>query len=532
MPRRFLAVVIACAWVAGCGGQSSTPAIPGPLAITPAGRSSESPAGKNPNELPEAPIVKAVNGVAKLTLTAELDPANNLPTFDYNGAKNVIPTISVKPGESFVVEVVDALQHTRSMADEINLHFHGLGVSPKAPGDDVLGTFARPGQKVRYVVHVPKNQEPGLYWYHPHIHGQVNLQVGQGGMSGAIIVEGLERHLPGLAKMKQRVIVVRDTGTSSTLKTNGDGDGPSGMSGDGAMMDSMAVNPHFVNNDPCGPEMGLTPTINGVINPIITIAPGEQQFFRVVNATGHKTLKLAVDGETVQLVAIDGFALDTRPGNPPTLTVPFVVVPPAARAEFIVTGPQNRSTKFRSLCYDTGSGGDRDPDIELGLIHAPFHHPGSSRPTTSRPLTVGDPLPTNAYTTQLPPASVKRTVLFSEGPKHFRINNKVFSINAPPMYVVHVGTVEEWHIVNVSSEVHDFHIHQIHFLVKEINGVKPQYPYWADSVVIPHRRGDGRPGSLVLLMDFRDPLIKGTFVFHCHILDHEDGGMMAKIQAI
>jgi FtsP/CotA-like multicopper oxidase with cupredoxin domain len=97
---------------------------------------------------------------------------------------------------------------------------------------------------------------------------------------------------------------------------------------------------------------------------------------------------------------------------------------------------------------------------------------------------------------------------------------------------VHTGTVEEWHIHNISQETHDFHIHQLHFLVKEINGVTLVHPYWADSMLIPHQRRDGSPGELVLIMDFRDPTIKGTFLFHCHILDHEDFGMMAKIQAI
>jgi FtsP/CotA-like multicopper oxidase with cupredoxin domain len=105
-------------------------------------------------------------------------------------------------------------------------------------------------------------------------------------------------------------------------------------------------------------------------------------------------------------------------------------------------------------------------------------------------------------------------------------------MNAPPMFVVHTGTVEEWKILNISQEVHDFHIHQIHFVVEQIDGVNLEHPYWADSVIIPHRKSNGHAGTLLLLMNFRDPVIKGTFVFHCHILDHEDRGMMAKIQAI
>jgi FtsP/CotA-like multicopper oxidase with cupredoxin domain len=148
------------------------------------------------------------------------------------------------------------------------------------------------------------------------------------------------------------------------------------------------------------------------------------------------------------------------------------------------------------------------------------------------PITVGEPLPANVYTTSLPPVSAKRVVVFSEGGKHFRINRKIFSMQDPPMFVVHTGTVEQWRILNVTAETHDFHIHQLHFLVKEIDGVKVAHPFWADSELIPHRHASGAPGTLVLLMDFRDPVIKGTFLFHCHILDHEDHGMMAKIQAI
>ncbi len=105
-------------------------------------------------------------------------------------------------------------------------------------------------------------------------------------------------------------------------------------------------------------------------------------------------------------------------------------------------------------------------------------------------------------------------------------------MKAPPMFVVHTGTVEEWTVKNVTQEIHDFHIHQIHFVVESVNGVKEKHPFWADSFIVPHRAPGGKPGEVVMLMDFRDPIIRGTFLFHCHILDHEDLGMMAKIEAI
>ncbi|HEY1429386.1 MAG TPA: multicopper oxidase domain-containing protein, partial [Candidatus Tumulicola sp.] len=159
---------------------------------------------------------------------------------------------------------------------------------------------------------------------------------------------------------------------------------------------------------------------------------------------------------------------------------------------------------------------------------------GSHKPAK---LEDGVPLPSQNFASQsLPAPVVTRRVVFSEsGVPRFFINGKSFKPNAPPMFTVKVGTIEKWRIINVTKEIHDFHIHQIHFLVIEINGKKVAHPYWADSVIIPHRRQGGKngtPGWIVALMDFRDPNIRGEFVFHCHIVDHEDAGMMAKIQAI
>jgi suppressor of ftsI len=532
--RHFLTFAIVVGFLAGCVGQSTTPIYPIPQSASRLGSGGASPETHNPNELPEPPEVKSVDGVAKVDLTASINPATGLPALDFNGMHGVTPTIRVNPGDTIVVNVDNTLPPGFGVKYAMNLHFHGMGSSPLAPGDDVLGTLAQPGQKLHYVVHVPKNQGPGLYWYHPHVHGQVNFQVGEGGISGAIVVNGLEHHLPGLAKMRERLIIFRDIGISRTLKPRDPDDMSSmgsGMSDMDGMSEADPIRPHAINSDPCGPDLGLTPELNGAYHPDITIAPGEKQFFRVINAAGHKTLKLAVDGTQLELVAIDGFALDTYPGTPPTAMVPYLVVPPASRAEFVVTGPQSRFARFRTLCFDTGVGGDRDPNLELAKIKLARGH-GNARLFPPGPLKVGAPLPHNFYTEALPPPSTKRVVVFSEGNKHFMINGHVFSMNAPPLFVVHTGTVEEWRISNISQEVHDFHIHQLHFVAKQIDGRNVEHPHWADSVVIPHRRADGHPGSLVLWMDFRDPIIKGTFVFHCHILDHEDHGMMAKIQAI
>jgi suppressor of ftsI len=524
--RRLLALVIALAWLAGCGGRASGPS----AAMPPVGNSALPVQTSGSRELPEPPVVKATHGVAQVTLIVDENKATGQPEFVYDGMTEVAPTIEVNPGETIEVSLKNQLptepppdavmRGDAIMSDDVNLHFHGLGVSPMTPGDNVLGMIAKPGRTLHYVVPIPKNQEPGLYWYHPHVHGEVNYQVGDSGMSGAIVIDGLEKHLPGLAKMRQRLIVVRATGAGS--------DDPL----------SMRMHPQTSNTAPCTAKDGFTVSLNGVHHPDITMAPGEKQFFRIVNATGHKTLRLNVEGEKVEVVAIDGFALDTYPGTPPTLTEPYVIIPPAARAEFVVTGPASGHTQFRTMCYDTGPNGDPDPYIYLAHIVAPKHRQDGGDFST-RPLTVGSPLPPNVYDTALPAPSAKRLVVFSEDNRpHFFINGKSFSMRAPPMFVVHTGTVEEWKVVNVTQEIHDFHIHQIHFLVVSVNGVKVVHPHWADSFIIPHRttttphEEHSVPGTVVMLMDFRDPIIRGEFVFHCHILDHEDQGMMAKIEAI
>jgi FtsP/CotA-like multicopper oxidase with cupredoxin domain len=107
---------------------------------------------------------------------------------------------------------------------------------------------------------------------------------------------------------------------------------------------------------------------------------------------------------------------------------------------------------------------------------------------------------------------------------------KLFTKNEPPAIRTKVGAVEEWTIENRTSEEHAFHMHQIHFLVTAIDGVALANPTMQDTVNVPFWSGRGSYHNVTLRMDFRDPNIAGTFVYHCHVLDHEDAGMMAKIR--
>jgi FtsP/CotA-like multicopper oxidase with cupredoxin domain len=114
-------------------------------------------------------------------------------------------------------------------------------------------------------------------------------------------------------------------------------------------------------------------------------------------------------------------------------------------------------------------------------------------------------------------------VTFTEDKKGFYINDKKYGPSDPPMTSVSIGAFRHWRVVNNTREVHPFHIHQVHFLVYAQNGQRLDHPEWLDTVNVPVE------GSVDLMMDFTNPIIRGVSLFHCHLLSHEDKGMMAKI---
>jgi len=420
----------------------------------------------------------------------------------------------LNPGDSIDIEYVNALPVSKEPPNMTNLHFHGMTVSPNAPADDVLTMMAMPGQRLHYRVAVPRNQEPGLYWYHTHAHGESNWQV-ESGMSGALVVDGIETHDPAVLGMRERLLVLRDPQNDPDYHT----------------LNAMRRMRAEKRNLPCGPEDGRHVTVNGITNASIAIRPGEQQFFRVVNASADRYFDLRVDGEQIGLVAQDGYAVNTYPGQPSVIDLAHVLVPPAGRAEFIVRGLPH-PTSLRSACIDTGPDGDPNPDVTLASLVV--DHSAQSNAVDVVRAATGAPISNPYLSTALPPPAAKRNIVFSEDPEtnRFYINGRMFSANAPPMVVSRAGTVEEWTIENSTFELHAFHIHQTHFLVESINGAPVRRRQWLDTVNIPYARQTSRtfhPGKVVVLVNFLNPVIKGEFVFHCHLLEHEDGGMMAKI---
>jgi len=429
-----------------------------------------------------------------------------------------------------------------------NLHFHGLTIPPVCHQDDVLKTSIQPGDPpFEYRFRIPENEPPGLYWYHPHIHGFAKLEV-LGGASGALIVEGIERANKAVAGLPERVIVIRDQDLLNPnappsksepvvpkMLIDRDGDAANNGTGFGKPAKDLSIN--FVPV----PYPDYPPAI-------IEMEPEERQLWRVLNASGITYLNLEVlFGHTPQQLGI--VALDGVPLNQSGMIGDYVDwethlgVPPGGRVEFIVKAPPaGTSGLLVTRTVDTGAGGENDtnrmiakinvskdaPELRSRLSSSPKPLPpspmawlGSVEPVRTRKLYFSEKLldPNN-------PNSATEFYLTVEGQKPVP-----FDPQNGPNIVAKLGTVEDWIIENRSNELHAFHIHQLHFMLIDYQGKTVNEPFLRDTVNVPYYNGRAlQYPSVRLRMDFRDPNIVGDFLYHCHLLEHEDGGMMGWVR--
>ena len=448
-----------------------------------------------------------------VTLVAASNPVSGKSEFRYQG-NNTPPVIRVQPGTVLNVEYKNDLA-AQSKEDCLghpcmnmtNLHFHGLHVSPKAPQDDVLDMMASPGETLHYSVQVPPQQPPGLYWYHTHSHGESYVQ-DLDGMSGAIVVEGIERYVPEVLNMRERILVLRDLVLPS--------DGAARKS----VMESVAMKTTQCGTATEKPEAAFT--VNGSLRPKIDISPGERQFWRIVNASPDLYADLELDSGSLEVVALDGMPFAYHDPSIRTRSMSHVLIPPAGRVEAIVSGPPADShAALRSRCFDTGVDGDSNPAMVLADIV-------SAQPPNlqARPALSGAPVYATFSSTVLKRVEASEpqfVVTFTEDKQGFYINGQKFEMDSGPMLTVDVGSLQHWRVTNSTKEVHPFHIHQVHFLVYAVDGKPAKNPVWVDTVNVAYG------SSVDLVMDFTDPIIRGMSLFHCHLLKHEDKGMMAKI---
>jgi FtsP/CotA-like multicopper oxidase with cupredoxin domain len=323
-------------------------------------------------------------------------------------------------------------------------------------------------------------------------------------MSGAIVVEGMDRYVPEIRNLREQILIVRGRSVDNDPQAT-------------TLLQRVDV------SSPCGSQKPPTEifTVNGAVRPRIGIASGERQFRRIVNASADRYLDLQVGGQPIEIVALYGMPLAYHDPTHPTRSVNHLLVSPADRLEAIVTGPSSGAqASFQSLCVDTGVAGAANPGMVLADI-APEKGSAEFLPKSSADAEppVYKPLSLEA-TEKKDPDFV---VVFTEDKKGFYINGQLFQPDSAPMRRARVGSYEHWRIVNASPELHPFHIHQVHFLAFAENNQPVPSPVWLDTVNVP------TGGSTDVVMDFTDPVIRGMSSFHCHLLNHEDKGMMAKI---
>ena len=392
-----------------------------------------------------------------------------------------------------------------------------MNVPPVCHQDDVMGTLVQAAATFDYVIQIPPDEPPGVYWYHPHPHGFSEGQV-LGGGAGALIVEGIESASPAVAGLQQRLIVLRDQRRPL----------PPGPTPPGEPLEDLSVN--FV-----------PVTYPAYVAPTLQTPPATKEFWRVLNASadGLFDLQYRVNDvpQPLQIVAVDGAPVGQGSGTVTTLTAThFFLGPGRAR------GIHRDHAGARRPGAAAHPGRRRRPR-RTPLPGAPARqHQRAGR----RARTAGTPAPKSALarrarfaTLAVSVPDARRKLFFSENFTDPGGNNgyfitldgrapKAFTMGAPPDLVLHEGVVEEWTVENRSPEDHVFHIHQLHFQVLAVNGAPVSDPALRDTINVPHWSGSGPYPSVTLRLDFRDPAIVGTFVYHCHILGHEDNGMMAR----
>ncbi|ADX74213.1 putative multicopper oxidase [Pseudarthrobacter phenanthrenivorans Sphe3] len=400
------------------------------------------------------------------------------------------PTLRIKAGDTLKIALANRLPQVT------NLHLHGLHVSPEGKGDNVF-VAVEPGASFDYEYKLPGDHPPGVYWYHPHHHGTVADQL-FAGLCGAIIVED---PVP-IDTSAERVLVITDT----TVDALGN------ISAVSAMERMMGREGELV-------------LVNGQITPHFSARPGQRERWRIINACVARFLRLRLDGQQLRLLGVDV-------GGQQPEDVDDVLLAPGNRADLLVTTTQGDAV-LRAFPYNRGSmagmmgrgPGPRTPqDTTGGIALATLRVSGepAALPTEIQVQErLGD--------LRSAPVAARRQLVMATGMgmgmgagmMGFTIDGRGFDESRTDTTVA-AGSVEEWTIVNDSPMDHPFHLHVWPMQVIEEDGRETGPARWRDVVNVP---ANGRVKVRVAFRDF-----PGRSVYHCHILDHEDLGMMGVIE--
>ncbi len=417
-----------------------------------------------PGRFVEPSVRLSMNGLLDTTLSAAPDATDGPGRMTYDGELPG-PTLRFRPGDTLKLRLQNDLG-----GDITNLHVHGLHVSPRDNGDNVF-VHVMPGESFSYEYQIPDDHPAGLFWYHPHSHGDSMQQVA-GGLAGAMIIEGGLDNLPGIQGLPERLMVLHGPFFGTT---------------------------------------GIEYLVNGQVNPEVEIRPGETQRWRILNASANNFFNLQLTGHPFHRIAIDGNPL------PAPLTIDLMLLGPGERADCLIQGGTAGSYELRSLAW--GERGQAQPDFLVAMM------------TVAGEAETPAPLPTTLIPMAEPhidlssvPIDRQRIITFEEASDapYFSIDGKAFDADRVDP-TVNLGATEEWIIRSNNPDWHPFHIHVNDFQVMSING-EPQPAHYEDTTPVP---GNGEVVIRTRFLDFT-----GKFVYHCHILGHEDAGMMGVVEVV
>lgn len=425
------------------------------------------------------------------------------------------PTLRVKPGDQLRINLInrlpehdptceaDPMPHNGThCVNTTNLHTHGLHVSPTGNSDNVLLRI-EPGESRQYEISIPDDHPAGTFWYHAHKHGAVAAQL-QEGMAGALIVEGDIDALPAISAAKERLLVFQQL--------------------------------RIPYED--GPQQPTT--VNGVVLPRLTAQPGEVQRWRLVHAGISETLNMQVkkcagpqdtqcDGsvQAIYQIAADGITI----GKLHTPTDSYfsggtdskplkntLVMQPGYRADILVQLEAGHYVLVKNARSPAASLRGVDEEAQfLARIEVSEERKQMALPSDEMlaGLAPFEPVRDNEVTNLADP----RKLVFNKNEAFNDIDGEKFDPGRIDQTLA-LGDVEEWHLTSALSP-HPFHIHVNPFQI--VSGDDDNPGFWKDTVIV---RGD----KSEIRIRTRYEVFTGQFVLHCHILSHEDNGMMQLVE--
>ena len=418
--------------------------------------------------------VNIVAAPARLTVV----PGHVTDVYAYNGSIPG-PTLEAREGDRVII-------HFRNdLPEATTVHWHGVHLPANMDGSPF--DPVPPGGHYDYIFTIPRGTA-GTYWYHPHPDGRSEYQAAMG-LFGAFIVHAAD---DPIAKLPDKVIILSD----NRFRPDG--------SIEFADSNSTQSEVDMENG-----REGDVLFVNGQIRPSIPIRNGEIQRWRVINASAARVYRLAIPGQTLlQVGSDDGLFEHAVEKNE-------ILIANSERVELLIRGTASpgSSAELMDLPYDRYMPQTRPDDWNTPHVLLDLRYSGTALTTpVSLPVTYRVVVPLDTAN-----ATITRTVVLSQG----MINGRTMDMSRVDMQAS-VGATEIWNVENVVGMDHPFHLHGFQFQVLDRNGVPEPFRSWKDVVNIPKHEA---VRFIVRYADF-----PGKWMFHCHILAHEDQGMMAVLE--